>query len=150
MTAPLRTAGQFLEESGFGQPPDPLSFPEYPDLNAQLAALRKLDANAPEIPLIEYSLKSAREARLRDDGRQEAVELGNAREAIEASFKRRTPQSEWPKLLLVLAIIGLVGLLYWLNKRRKKRLRRRNEPVHLEHHPDVEEDDEDAEDEDDE
>lgn len=148
MTAPLRTAAQFLGESGFEVAPRSDSFPEYPDLNAQLEALRKLDRTAPEIPWVEYALGKAREARLASDPTTEKRELAVARNAIEQSFKRRTPEEQWPKLLLVIAIIGLLGLLVWMERRRRKRLRRRNEPPHLEH-DDVEEDDEDAEDEDD-
>lgn len=127
MTAPLRTAGQFLAESGFGQyGADKLNFPEYPDIDAQLQALRKLDPQAREISWVEYTLARAREARLADEYRQEQAELAAARRHIEASFKRRTPQGEWSRMAVVLAVIALVGLVVWLDQRQKKRRRRQN------------------------
>jgi hypothetical protein len=147
MTAPLRTSAQFLVEAGFGSAPETLSFPEYPDINAQLAALRKLDPRAREISWVEYSLGRARDARLQDNPKQEAIELGIARKAVEDSFKRRTPAGQWPKLLIVLGLLGLIGILFWMDKRRKQlRRRRQNTPTYLE----SEADDEGVEDEDDE
>ncbi len=131
MTAPLRTAGQFLAESGFGAPANPDAFPEYPDLDAQLSALRKLDPSAHEIPWIEYALGRAREARLADDAAQEQRELQIARLAIENSFKRRTPARDWPKVLIVLAIIAALAALAWLEVRRRRRLRERRRAQRL-------------------
>jgi hypothetical protein len=130
MTAPLRTAGQFLTESGFGNGAvDYQSFPEFPDLNTQLQALRKLDPKAPEIPWVEYALSAARQARLDDDRGRETAELQNARKAIERSFKRRTPAAEWPKMAVVLAAIALIGVLVWMDRRKKSRRRRQNVPL---------------------
>ena len=127
MTAPLRTSAQFLVESGFGQyGADKLNFPEYPDLDAQLQALRKLDPTAREISWIEYALGRAREARLVDEHRQEQSELAVARRNIEQSFKRRTPQGSWTKIAVVLAAIALAAVLIYLDQRKKKRRRRQN------------------------
>ena len=129
MTAPLRTAGQFLSESGFGNgATDYQTFPEYPDLNQQLQALRKLDPNAPEIPWVEYALSAARQARLDDDRGRENTELRNAKAAIERSFKRRMPQSDWPKLALLLGLLAVAGILLWMERRKKIRRRRQNVP----------------------
>ena len=151
MAAPLRTAGQFLLESGFGQTRETLSFPEYPELDAQLHALRKLDPRAREISWIEYTLGRAREARLVDDEPREAAELAAARKSIEDSFKRRTTPALWGKLAALLAIIGLVGLLVWLQQRKKKRLSRRRQNLpHLEHATEDEEEEDDEPDDDEE
>ncbi len=130
MTAPLRTAGQFLAEAGFGQyRVDKLNFPEYPDLDAQLQALRKLDPRAREINWIEYALGRAREARLADDPKREAAELAVARKAVEQSFQRRTPPGQWSKMAVVLAALALIGVLLWLDRRKKNRRRRQNVPL---------------------
>jgi len=146
MAAPLLTNAQFLAESGFGSAEDPKSFPEYADLSAQLGALRKLDPDAKEIPWIEYALGRAREARLAGDAEQEQREIAIARLAIENSFKRRTPASQWPKLAVVLAIIAVVAALIWLERRKYRRRVNHRRPQALPLHDD---DDDDAEDEDD-
>jgi hypothetical protein len=146
MAAPLTTHAQFLEEHGFGVAPNASTFPEYPDLDAQLQALRKLDPAAQEIAWIEYALGRAREARLAGDGPQERRELAIARLAIENSFKRRTPRSLWPKIAIVLAIIGLIALVLWLEKRRWKRRMNHRRPQRLPHDEDDWEGDDDEDD----
>ena len=155
MTAPLRTAAQFLEEAGFGtKPNETLSFPEWPDVNAQLQALRKLDPRAREISWIEYHLDRARAARKADDLKREAEEVANARRVVEQSFKRRTPTSGWKVLGVLLALIAAAGTILWWQQRRRKRLARRQQNVPLltdgraqdddDVDDDAEEDDEDA------
>lgn len=125
MAVPTRTAGQFLLENGFGQAPrSTLSFPEYPDLDAQLQAFRKLDPRALEISWLEYTLSRAREARVANDLVREQEELTAARRLVEDAFKRRTPRRLWPMLLAALALIGLLGFLWWLEQRRAKGARR--------------------------
>jgi len=129
MTAPLRTAGQFLTESGFGSETNYQAFPEYPDLNTQLQALRKLDPQAPEIPWVEYALSAARQARLDDDRARETAEIQNARQSIERSFKRRTPKSEWGAIAVMLAALAAIGFALWWHANRRKRRRRQNVPL---------------------
>lgn len=147
MAAPLTTHAQFLQEHGFGVAPAASSFPEYPELDAQLQALRKLDPSAQEIAWIEYALGRAREARLADDVAAEQREKAIARLAIENAFKRRTPAGLWPKLLIVLAIIGIVALVVWLEKRAWRKRMSVRQPQRLGHGDDEDEDSADDEDE---
>lgn len=151
MTAPLRTAGQFLAENGFGQyGADKLNFPEYPAEDAQLQALRKLEPQAREISWIEYALARAREARLADEHRQEQAELATARRHIEASFRRHAPKGEWGMVAAILALIAFVGVLVWVEQRRKAgRRRRQNVPYREDTYLPPPGDDEDDGDEDD-
>lgn len=124
MTAPLRTAGHFLAENGFGAPPSvELGFPEFPAENAQLQALRKLDPMAREVSWIEHLLSRAREAQLAGDASRAADELGAARKVIVDSFKARAPAGQWKAVFVLLAVLALGGILFWYVQRQRARRR---------------------------
>ena len=146
MTTPLRTAGQFLAESGFGAPPSvELGFPEFPAENAQLQALRKLDPMAREVSWIEHLLTRAREAQLAGDPSRAADEIGAARKLIVDSFRSRTPAGRWAAVALVLALIAVGALVWWWQQRKDAERRRLEDSDHEDEADDDDDEDTDEE-----
>lgn len=138
---PQMTAGQWLGELGQGGPPAGLARGRYPELMAQLDALREIAPNSKDAELAALSLQGA--ATHPEGSEEEGQALAKARIAIHEGL-RRAGGPDWKLLVLVVALIGVVALWMWRDKQRPTPRRRpaRNQP------DDGDDDDEDGDDED--